>query len=117
MDATLRSGDNRPAGAGGGRRRRGLTGRRGVAALAAVTASTAMLAGAPVAASAALATAHGAAAPRLTVPQVLRVGTWHGIPGQYTTVQAAVDAAHAGDWVLVAPGDYHESPSSEVGVW
>ncbi len=39
--------------------------------------------------------------------QVLLVGTYHGIPGQYTSIQAAVDAARPGDWVLVAPGDYH----------
>jgi hypothetical protein len=29
--------------------------------------------------------------------------------GQYTTIQAAVDAAKPGDWILVAPGDYHET--------
>ena len=29
-------------------------------------------------------------------------------PGQYTTIQAAVNAAQPGDWILVAPGDYHE---------
>ena len=33
---------------------------------------------------------------------VLRVGTYHGIAGQYRTIQAAVDAAKPGDWVLVA---------------
>ena len=40
---------------------------------------------------------------------VLRVGTWHGIAGQYTTIQSAVDAAQPGDWILVAPGDYKEA--------
>ena len=40
--------------------------------------------------------------------KVLLVGTYHGKKGQYTTVQAAVDAAKPGDWILVAPGDYHE---------
>ncbi len=40
--------------------------------------------------------------------RVLRVGTYKGIPGQFTSIQAAVDAAKPGDWVLVAPGDYHE---------
>jgi hypothetical protein len=40
--------------------------------------------------------------------RVFRVGTYHGIPGQFRTIQAAVDHARSGDWVLVAPGDYHE---------
>jgi hypothetical protein len=44
--------------------------------------------------------------------QVLRVGTYHGIPGQYTSIQAAVDAAQPGDTVLVAPGDYKTTGSS-----
>ena len=39
---------------------------------------------------------------------VLRVGTWNRIPGHFKTIQAAVDAAHPGDWILVAPGDYKE---------
>ena len=30
-------------------------------------------------------------------------------PGTYKTIQAAVDAAQPGDWILVAPGDYHET--------
>jgi hypothetical protein len=42
---------------------------------------------------------------------VLRVGTWHGIKGQYRSVQAAVDAARPGDWILVAPGDYKTTSS------
>jgi hypothetical protein len=40
--------------------------------------------------------------------RALLVGTFHGIPGQYATIQAAVDAAQPGDWILIAPGDYHE---------
>ncbi|HTF35959.1 MAG TPA: hypothetical protein VK714_19920 [Myxococcota bacterium] len=40
--------------------------------------------------------------------RVLRVGSWHGIPGQYADIQSAVDAAHPGDWILIGPGDYHE---------
>ena len=40
--------------------------------------------------------------------RVLRVGTYHSVPGQYKTIQAAVDAAKPGDWILVGPGDYHE---------
>ena len=41
-------------------------------------------------------------------PNVLRVGSYQGIAGQFTSVQDAVRAAHAGDWVLVGPGDYKE---------
>ena len=48
---------------------------------------------------------------------VLRVGTYKGKPGQYKRIQAAVDAAKPGDWVLVAPGDYHETAHhGEAGV-
>src|SRR4051794_13575016 len=43
-----------------------------------------------------------------TGPRVLRVGRWHGIRGTYRSIQAAVDAAHRGDWVLVGPGDWKE---------
>jgi hypothetical protein len=39
---------------------------------------------------------------------VLLVGTYHGIKGQYSTIQKAVDAASPYDVVLVGPGDYHE---------
>src|SRR5690242_822465 len=53
---------------------------------------------------------------------VLRVGTWKGRPGGYTSIQDAVDAAHPGDWILIAPGDYHEQadhraagPATETG--
>ena len=40
---------------------------------------------------------------------VLLVGTYKGHAGQYKSIQAAVDAAKPGDWILVAPGDYHET--------
>jgi hypothetical protein len=50
---------------------------------------------------------------------VLRVGSFQGIPGQYSSIQAAVDAAQPGDWVLIGPGDYHETgnraPPGAVG--
>jgi hypothetical protein len=42
------------------------------------------------------------------VARVLRVGTLKGIGGQYKTIQAAVNHARNGDWILVAPGDYKE---------
>jgi hypothetical protein len=35
--------------------------------------------------------------------KVLRVGTYKGIRGQYTTIQAAADAARRGDWILIGP--------------
>jgi hypothetical protein len=41
-------------------------------------------------------------------PRVLRVGVWHGVHGTFTSIQAAVDAAKPGDWVLVGPGDWKE---------
>ncbi|MFN2593996.1 MAG: hypothetical protein ABR579_03790 [Actinomycetota bacterium] len=44
-------------------------------------------------------------------PRVLRVGTFNGIKGQFKSIQAAVDQARPGDWVLVGPGDYHERGS------
>ncbi|HEX7353236.1 MAG TPA: hypothetical protein VF288_00190 [Mycobacteriales bacterium] len=51
----------------------------------------------------------GAAANHSAAPtgHVLLVGTFHGHAGHYTTIQAAVDAAKPGDWILIAPGDYH----------
>jgi hypothetical protein len=56
-------------------------------------------------------------------PHVLLVGSYNGVTGPYTTIQAAVNAAQAGDWVLVGPGDYHEradyidpNPTRHAGV-
>ena len=52
----------------------------------------------------------------------LLVGTFDGIPGQYQTIQDAVNAAQPGDWILIAPGDYHEQadhlapPSAQRGL-
>jgi hypothetical protein len=42
---------------------------------------------------------------------VLRVGSYHGIPGQYKSIQAAVNAAKPGDWILIGPGDYKTTSS------
>jgi hypothetical protein len=49
-------------------------------------------------------------------PQVLRVGSFHGIAGQFQTIQAAVNAAQPRDWILIGPGDYHEQGTSNDGV-
>ena len=56
---------------------------------------------------------------------VLLVGFYHGHAGAYQTIQAAVDAATPGDWVLIGPGDYHEQydhtaavgPEASAGVY
>ncbi len=48
--------------------------------------------------------------------RALLVGTWHGRRGRFRSIQAAVNAARPGDWILIAPGDYHESPTASVGV-
>ena len=38
--------------------------------------------------------------------RVLRVGSFHGVSGQFASIQAAVNAARPGDWILIGPGDY-----------
>jgi hypothetical protein len=43
--------------------------------------------------------------------RVLQVGTYHGVKGGFSSIQAAVDAAKPGDWILVGPGDYKTSTS------
>jgi hypothetical protein len=42
---------------------------------------------------------------------VLRVGSFDGIAGEFESIQAAVDAAKPGDWILIGPGDYKETAS------
>ena len=50
------------------------------------------------------------------IHKVLRVGTWHGKQGGFTSIQSAVDAASPGDWILIAPGTYHETGTHTDGV-
>jgi hypothetical protein len=40
--------------------------------------------------------------------RVLLVGTFQGRRGSFASIQAAVDAAQPGDWILIGPGDHHE---------
>src|SRR5262245_49400842 len=56
---------------------------------------------------------NGCQPPGQAKNRVLRVGTFRNIPGQFSTIQSAVDAANPGDWILVAPGDYHEQGDRE----
>ena len=67
----------------------------------------------------AFAQTHGNASTRplaSNVARVLQVGSYQGKAGAFSTIQAAVDAALPGDWILIAPGTYHENQSAAVGV-
>ena len=44
---------------------------------------------------------------------MLLVGTYNGIKGGYNSIQAAVNAAKPGDWILIGPGDYHETADQQ----
>ena len=70
------------------------------------------MAGLTVSATLVAATGPGASA-KTTTPTVRYVGTIAGYPtpaaDTYSSIQAAVNAANKGDWILVAPGDYHET--------
>jgi hypothetical protein len=59
--------------------------------------------------AATLAACSSSSKPASSGGTVLLVGTFHGHAGQYKSIQAAVNAAKPGDWILVAPGDYHEN--------
>jgi hypothetical protein len=45
---------------------------------------------------------------------VLRVGSYEGVAGDYSSIQEAVDAAKPGDWILVGPGDYKQASSRTI---
>ena len=59
----------------------------------------------------------GASANAASAPRVLQVGSYAGHRGAFNTIQAAVNAARPGDWILIAPGDYHEAGSDLAGVY
>ena len=80
-------------------------GRGLVAAFGAVLLAGALLAGTVPAAGAAASAGHH--------PKVLLVGTFDGKRGPYWTIQQAVDAAKPGDWILIGPGDYHETADED----
>jgi hypothetical protein len=46
--------------------------------------------------------------------KVLLVGTYHGVKGQYKSIEAAVKKAKPGDFILVAPGDYKTTTSESA---
>jgi hypothetical protein len=60
--------------------------------------------------------APGGASAATSGPRVLYVGKFGGITtpksSTFTSIQAAVDAAKPSDWILIAPGDYHETGDS-----
>ena len=47
--------------------------------------------------------------------RVLRVGTYKGVKGKFKSIQAAVNKARPGDWILVGPGDYHARHDQVTG--
>jgi hypothetical protein len=71
-----------------------------------------------VSAATLLAASLALASPAASRPdaKVLQVGAYGLKKGKFTTIQAAVDAAQPGDWVLIGPGDYHENGAPDAGV-
>ena len=95
----------------------GRPGRRlGAAAGAALLTCIAVLATACSAGPTRQPSATAAGGPAGGSGHVLHVGRWPGLHGTYRTIQAAVNAARPGDRILIAAGDYHESPGSGAGV-
>jgi ABC-type sugar transport system substrate-binding protein len=56
-----------------------------------------------------------ALAPSAAAAGVLRVGTFNGKAGLYTSIQKAVEKAKPGDFILVGPGDYKEKATQTRG--
>jgi pectin methylesterase-like acyl-CoA thioesterase len=67
-------------------------------------------------ATAALVASMSAAGHVAAAERVLLVGTYRDMVGSFTSIQAAVNAARPGDWILIAPGVYHEQGSAGAGV-
>jgi len=89
--------------------------RRGMSRIG-VLVSAAVIGGGMLAACSSSSTSSGTTGPSGSGSgTVLLVGTFNGHAGKYKTIQSAVDAAKSGDWILVAPGDYHET-ADESGV-
>jgi hypothetical protein len=101
-----RSRNAAPEGSREGRplRRRPTGGWRAVTVLAAAVA----LGGGALSACGSSSSSSSSTAATASNGAVLLVGTFDGHAGGYKTIQSAVDAAKSGDWILVAPGDYHE---------
>jgi hypothetical protein len=59
--------------------------------------------------AAALCCAVGLASALPAGARVLRVGIYNGSKGPYAKIQAAIDKANPGDWILIGPGDYKEA--------
>jgi hypothetical protein len=58
-------------------------------------------------------------ASQASTPQVLRVGSWHGVAGNEPTLDAAIAALKPGGWLLIGPGDWHpqmDKSKAQAGV-
>jgi hypothetical protein len=53
-----------------------------------------------------------------SAPEVLYVGSYDNVATPaaqtFSTIQAAVNAAKSGDWIFIAPGDYHEDEDASI---
>src|SRR3972149_3891087 len=73
------------------------------------TSSTAFGTGSPTAVLDAAGNRTSSTAVGETVPNVAAIGQTWNVPGDFATIQAAINAAAIGDTILVAPGTYAEA--------